>query len=66
MPYDQSDISLMMNHINSYRRASIGNKSPYEMFEFIYGTELLDLFGCYLIPPQEVTLNKSIFRKEVD
>ena len=66
LPYDQSDISLMMNHINSYRRASLGNKSPYEMFEFIYGTELLDLFGCYLIPPQEVTLNKSIFRKEVD
>lgn len=65
-PYSQLDISLMMNHINSYRRASLGNKSPYEMFEFLYGTELLDLFGCYLIPPKDVTLNKSIFRKEVD
>lgn len=61
----QYDISLMMNHINSYCRPSLANKSPYEMFEFLYGSELLDLLGCYLIPPQEVTLNKSIFNKEV-
>lgn len=63
--YSQYDITLMMNHINSYSRKSLGNKTPYEMFEFMYGTELLDLFGCYAIPPQDVTLNKSIFIKEV-
>lgn len=63
--FNQDDISLMMNHINSYRRESLGDKSPFEMFSFMYGTELLDLFGCYDIPPQNVTLNKSIFRKEV-
>lgn len=62
--YSQYDITLMMNHINSYTRPSLGNKSPYEVFEFLYGCELLDLFGCYLIAPNEVTLNKSIFHKE--
>lgn len=62
--YTQLDISLMMDHINSYCRESLGNKSPYEMFAFLYGEELLDLLECHRIPPQDVTLNKSIFHKE--
>ena len=62
--YSQADISLMMDHINSYSRESLGNKSPYEMFAFLYGDEVLDLLECHRIPPQDVTLNQSIFRKE--
>lgn len=62
--YSQNDISLMMDHINSYGRESLGNKSPYEMFAFLYGKDVLDLFGCRLIPPQDITLASSIFRKE--
>ena len=65
-PFTQSDISLMMDHINSYKRESLNNRSPYEMFRFFYGSEILDLLGCHLIPPQNVTLNRSIFRKEGD
>ena len=64
-PYSQEDISLMMDHINSYCREGIGNKSPYDMFAFLYGEKILDLLGCHRIPPQEVTLNKSIFHKVV-
>ena len=62
--FTQSDISLMMDHINSYTRESLGNKSPYDMFEFLYGKEALDLLGCHRISPNDVTLNRSIFRKE--
>lgn len=62
--YTQTDISLMMDHINSYCRESLSNKAPYEMFQFLYGKEILDLLQCSHIPPQEVTLNRSIFRKE--
>ncbi len=54
----------MMDHINSYSMESIGNRCPYEMFSFLYGQEVLDLLGCHRIPPQEVTLNRSIFRRE--
>ena len=61
----QKDINTMMDNINSYSRSSLVNKSPYEMFSFIYGKEILDLLGCHLIPPQEVTLNKSVWNKEV-
>lgn len=63
--YSQEDISLMMDHINSYSRESIGDRSPYEMFSFLYGKNVLDLLGCHLIPSREVTLNRSIFRREV-
>lgn len=64
--YSQEDISLMMDHINSYSRESLGNKCPYDMFAFLYDREILDLLGCHKIPPQDVTLNRSIFHKEDD
>ena len=63
--YTQADISLMMDHINSYGRASLGNKSPYDMFAFLYGEDSLRILECHKIRPNDVTLNKSIFRKEV-
>ena len=64
--YSQSDISLMMDHINSYARESLNRKCPYEMMEFYYGKEILDLLECHRILPRKVTLNSSIFRKEDD
>ena len=63
--YTQDDINLMMNHINSYTRESLGDKSPYEIFSFLYGQEILDLLECHRIPPQKVTLSSSVFCKEV-
>jgi IS30 family transposase len=35
--FTQADISLMMNHINSYRRPNLGDKTPYEVFASLYG-----------------------------
>lgn len=35
----QEDISLMMNHINSYKRKKLNNRSPYETFSFYHGEE---------------------------
>ena len=60
--YTQSDISLMMDHINSYSRKSLGDKCPYDMFAFLYGHEFLKLLGCRRIAPNDVTLNRSIFK----
>ena len=62
--FSQDDIGLMMDHINSYGRESIGNKCPYELFAFLYGENTLDLLGCHRIPPKEVTLNRSVFHRE--
>lgn len=56
----QEGISLLMNHINSYSRESLGNKCPYEMFEFLYGADALHALGCHRIPPNDVNLTPSL------
>jgi IS30 family transposase len=62
--YTQTDISLMMDHINSYGRPDLGDKCPYEMMEFMYGKDILDRLGSKRIPADEVTLNRSVFIKK--
>lgn len=56
----QKDISLLMDHINSYSRESLGNRCPYEMFSFLYGQGPLDALGCHRIPPDRVELTPSL------
>lgn len=62
--YTQEQISLMMDHINSYSRSELGDKSPYEMFEFYYGKEILDLLGISKIPSNEIILKPSLLNKQ--
>ena len=42
----QNDIFLMMDHINSYKRKKLNNRSPYEAFSFYYGEDVLKRLGC--------------------
>lgn len=60
----QADIQAMMDHINSVCRKSLGNKCPYDMMEFLYGESILHSLGCTKIPAQDVTLNRSVFKKD--
>ena len=60
-PYSQVQIDTMMSHINSYRRKTLGNKSPYEMFAFQYGEDILKKFGLRKIPPDEIILSPKLF-----
>jgi IS30 family transposase len=61
--YCQGDIDQMMNHINSYGRKKLGDKSPYEAFAFIHGERLLNKLGCRLIPSKDITLQPSLLKK---
>ena len=60
--YTQEQINLMMSHINSYARKKLGNKSPYEIFEFQYGKELLDAFHLQKIPADEIILSPELLK----
>ena len=62
--YSQQDITLMMDHINSYCRNSLGDKCPYDAFRFFYSDKLLTSLGCTRIPPQLVTLGNSIWKEK--
>lgn len=58
----QSDIDLVMSHVNSYKRASLNGKSPIELFSFIYGEQVLSLFPYKFVPPQEIVLLPSLLK----
>lgn len=60
--YTQKQINLMMSHINSYARKSLGNKSPYEVFAFQYGEELLKAFNLERIPADEIILTPALLK----
>lgn len=60
----QSMVDLMMDNINSYARESLSNKSPYDMFSFLYGENILKKLGCSRIQPSGVVLNRSVFKRE--
>lgn len=58
----QEDIDLMMDHINSYSRASLGDRTPYEMFSLLHGEGVLKTLGAGLIPPNEIILLPSLLK----
>jgi len=60
--FNQDDISLMMNHINSYTRKKLNNQSPYQVFSFLYGEEILKKLGAVYIPSQDVTLKPELLK----
>jgi IS30 family transposase len=59
----QDDINLIMSHINSYSRAKLNDKSPFEVFSFIYGQGILEKLGQRIIPSNEIILKPLLLRK---
>ena len=60
---NQSDINLIMSHINSYKRKKLNNVSPYTMFSTIYGKDTIDKLGIKEIEPNKVNLSQNILKK---
>ena len=60
--YSQEQITLMMCHINSYARNSLGNKSPYDTFAFQYGETIVKKLGLRKIPADEIILSPALMR----
>ena len=59
----QADISLMMNHINSYKRKKLNNRSPYETFSFYHGEEVLEKLGCNPVAAGDIMLKPALLKK---
>jgi IS30 family transposase len=59
----QTDINLMMSHINSYSREKLGDKSPIDVFGFIYGCDALKRLGLNRIMSNEILLRSSLLKK---
>lgn len=58
----QEKIDLMFSHINSTPRESLGNKTPYDIFIFIYGEELANKFNIQKIAKDEVSTTPRLLK----
>ena len=58
----QEKTSLMMNHINSYKRKKLCNLTPYEMFGTFHGIEILERLGAVPISPDDITLLPELLK----
>jgi len=56
----ENHIRLMLNHINSYKRKKLNNKSPYETFTFLHGEEALKRLGAEFISSQDIILKPEL------
>lgn len=63
-PFMQSDISLMMNHINSYKRKSLLGKCPYDIASSILPEDFFILLGLCCILPEDVNLTPKLLYKK--
>ena len=58
----QDKVNLMFSHINSTPRESLGGKTPYEIFTFIYGKNLADKLNIHKIAKDEVTTTPRLLK----
>lgn len=61
--YTQDDIFLMMDHINSYKRKKLNNRSPYDAFSFYYGEDVLKRLACKPVAAENIILKPRLLKK---
>lgn len=64
-PIDPAHVHLMMNHINSYGRPDLGDKSPYEVFSFLYGDDILAKLCIMQVDRNDIILRPSLLKKKL-
>ncbi|MCB6427307.1 IS30 family transposase, partial [Mediterraneibacter glycyrrhizinilyticus] len=61
--YSQKDINLIMSHINSTPRQSLGGLSPMALAKLMLPHELLNYFNLTEIPADEIVLTPALLKK---
>ena len=59
----QEDIRLVMSHINSSPRESLGGHTPMELAALTLPRELLDCFHLSRIAPDDIILTPDLLKK---
>ena len=58
----QEDLNLMFSHINSTPRKNLNGKTPYEIFKYLYGEKIINLFNIKEITRDEVILKPYLLK----
>ena len=56
----QEKLDLMFSHLNSMPRASLGGKTPYDVFTFLYGEKVAKKLNIQKIRKDDVNLTPSL------
>ena len=59
--YNQDDINLMINHINSVKRDSLSGCNPYELMIPFFPKKFIDYFNIFEIEQKDIILKKDLF-----
>ncbi len=60
--FTQETVNLIFSHVNSTKRKRLNGRTPYELFTFIYGTELADVLGIKKINPEDVIQSPALLK----
>ena len=66
-PLSQEQVNLIMSHLNSYPRPSLGGRTPHDLFVEEFGDEgkrFLDKLGIVRIPQGQVTLHPFLLGRK--
>lgn len=58
----QEKVQLMMNHINSYTRKKLNNRSAHQLFSFFYGEDTTEKLEMQAIPANEIILKPELLK----
>ena len=61
--FTQTDITKLMNHINSYPRKKWNGQAPLDLFIQIYGQETTTLLDLKKIPSNSINLTPALLKK---
>ena len=61
--YCQEDINLMMNHINSYGRKKLNDHSPFVVFSFLNGDDILKKLDAKCIPSNDIIIHPDLLKR---
>lgn len=58
----QENVELMMNHINSYTRKKLSDRSPHQLFSFLYGEDIALILNSREIPSDGINLTPDLLK----
>lgn len=59
----QTQITKMINHINSLTRASLNNSTPYDLANILLDKKVLKKLNLVKVPANEIQLTKNLLKK---
>jgi IS30 family transposase len=58
----QADISIVMSHVNSYARKSLGGLTPVNVFSRMHGNRITKMLGISQVDPHKINLTPSLLK----